>query len=42
MVYNGFESGIFPLPNQSKVLAEPDKSNSSKHPISSEKSSPSK
>ena len=29
MVYYGSESGIFPLPNQLIVLAEPEKSNSS-------------
>ena len=26
IVYNGFESGVFPLSNQSIVLAEPEKS----------------
>ena len=31
MVYNGFESRIFPLPNQPIVLAESEKSSSSEH-----------
>ena len=39
MVYNSFENGMFPLPNQSIVLAKPEKSNSSQHLTTSEKSS---
>ena len=39
VVYNGFESGVFLLPNQLLVLAEPETSSSSEHPTSSEKSS---
>ena len=31
MVYNGFEGGIFPLPNQSIFFAEAGKSSSSEH-----------
>ena len=34
MIYYGFESRIFPLPNQLIVLAEPENSNSSKIEIS--------
>ena len=41
MAYNGFESGIYPLPNKS-IVTKPEKSSSSEHPISSEKSSSSK
>ena len=38
MVYNGFESGISPLPNQSIVLAKPEKSSSSEKSSSLEHS----
>ena len=39
MVYNSFESRVFPLPNQSSVLARPETSSSSELPTSSENSS---
>ena len=38
-ICNGFENGIFLLPNQSIVLPKPEKSSLSEHPILSEKSS---
>ena len=41
MAYNGFESGIYPLPNK-PIVTKPEKSSSSEHPTSSEKSSSSR
>ena len=37
IVYNGFESRIFPLQNQPRVLVESGKSSLLEHPTSSEK-----